>query len=79
MKNGNCVICKIITVLVSVGAINWGLVAFFQMDLVVRILGPENSASKIVYGLIAVAGLIKLATVFGFCCPCSKKEGSCAK
>lgn len=79
MKNGNCVICKIITLLAAVGAINWGLMAFFQMDLVVKVLGPENAAAKIVYGLIAVAGLITLVKVFGFCCPCCKKEGSCAK
>lgn len=79
MKNGNCLICKIITLLAAIGAINWGLVAFFQMDLVVTVLGPENTAAKIVYGLIGVAGLITLAKVFGFCCPCSKKDGSCSK
>ena len=75
MKDGKCVICKIVALLAAVGAINWGLVAFFQMDLVVKLLGPENAAAKIVYGIIAVAGLIVLAKVFGFCCPCSKGAG----
>ncbi len=80
MKNGNCcVVCKIVTLLVAIGAINWGLLAFFQTDLVVKILGPETAAAKIVYGLIAVAGLIKLVSVFGISCPCCKKEGTCSK
>ena len=79
MKDGKCcVICKIVGLLTAVGAINWGLVAFLQKDLVVMALGMGTTGAKVVYGLIAVAGLISLAKVFGFCCPCSK-GGSCAK
>ena len=79
MKDGKCcVICKLVALLAALGAINWGLVAFFHLDLVAKVLGPETTGAKVVYGLIGVAGLIVLAKAFGFCCPCSK-GGSCAK
>lgn len=78
MMNGKCcVICKIVSLLTAVGAINWGLVAFLQKDLVVMALGMGTTGAKVVYGLIAFSGVISLAKVFGFCCPCAK--GSCAK
>ncbi len=77
MKDGKCVICKIVALLAGIGALNWGLVTFFQMNLVEKLLGMGTTGAKVVYGLVAVAGLIVIAKVFGFCCPCSK--GSCEK
>ncbi len=73
MKEGNCVICKIVTVIVSVGAINWGLIAFFQLDLVAKIFGSMTTASRVAYGVVGVAGVMKLISLFA-CCPCCKKE-----
>jgi uncharacterized membrane protein YuzA (DUF378 family) len=78
MTSGKCVICKIVTLLAAIGALNWGLVAFLQVDLVAKIAGPMTTGAKVIYGLIAVAGLIKLVSVFGICCPCCKKDASCA-
>ncbi len=78
MKEGKCVICKLVTIIVAIGAINWGTMAFFQLDLVTRIFGGMTTASKAVYGVIAVAGVIKLLSVFVSFCPCCK-EGSCKK
>jgi len=47
--------------LVIVGALNWGLVGLFEFDLVAEIVGEEfgsvNLVSRIVYILVAVAGL----------------------
>jgi uncharacterized protein len=48
--------------LAIVGAINWGLVGFFDFDLVRAILGGETSTpasglSRIVYALVGLAGL----------------------
>ncbi len=78
MKEGKCVICKLVTILVAIGAINWGTLAFFQLDLVTKIFGGMTTASKIVYGVIGVAGVIKLLSIFAPICPCCK-EGSCKK
>jgi uncharacterized membrane protein YuzA (DUF378 family) len=48
-------------ILVIVGALNWGLVGLFEFDLVAEIVGEEfgtvNVVSRIVYILVAVAGL----------------------
>jgi uncharacterized protein len=48
-------------ILVIVGALNWGLVAVAEFDLVAEIFGEEfgttNAVTRIVYGLVGLAGL----------------------
>ena len=44
-------------VLVVIGALNWGLVGFFQYDLVKAIFGDMTTITRIVYDLVGVAGL----------------------
>lgn len=70
----SCAVCKIVGVLVGVGALNWGLVALWDLDLVARALGAGR-ASKAVYVLIGIAGLIKLISLVKACPAC--KGGSC--
>jgi uncharacterized protein len=51
--------------LTIIGAINWGLIGFFQFDLVAAIFGGQDAAlSRIVYGLVGIAGLINLGLLF---------------
>jgi len=48
--------------LVIIGAINWGLIGFFQFDLVAAIFGGMSSwVSRIIYALIGLAGLYALS------------------
>lgn len=59
------VIQRICLVLTIIGAINWGLIGFFQFDLVATIFGGQGSAlSRIIYGLVGIAGLINLGLLF---------------
>jgi uncharacterized membrane protein YuzA (DUF378 family) len=55
-------------ILVIVGAINWGLVALGEFDLVAKIFGLEfgetNAATRVVYGLVGLSG-IWVAARFG--------------
>jgi uncharacterized protein len=45
-------------VLVIIGALNWGLVGFFQFDLVAKIFGgADMTISRIVYALVGLAAL----------------------
>lgn len=44
-------------VLMIVGAINWGFVGAFGIDLVAFLFGPMTFASRVVYALVGVAGL----------------------
>ena len=67
-----CGVCKIVGLVVAVGALNWGLVGLFQVDLVAKLLGPMTTAAKAVYILIGVAGVLKLLSLLK-ACPCQKK------
>jgi uncharacterized protein len=53
--------------LVIVGALNWGLVALFEWDLVAEIFGETfgttNAVTRIVYGLVGLAGIYLAVTV----------------
>ena len=48
-------------VLVVIGAVNWGLVGLFQLDLVAAIFGMNfgqtSTLSSVVYTLVGLAGL----------------------
>lgn len=69
---GCCAVCTVVGVLVGLGALNWGLVALFQVDLVAQLLGVMTGPAKVVYTLIGVAGVLKLASLVK-ACPCQKK------
>ena len=69
---GKCIICKIVTVLAGVGALNWLLVALFKFNLVAAVLGEMSMAAKVVYILVGIAGAILLLTLVKSC-PCTKK------
>jgi uncharacterized membrane protein YuzA (DUF378 family) len=47
--------------LVIVGALNWGLIALAEFDLVAEIFGLEfgetNAATRVIYGLVGLAGV----------------------
>ncbi|WP_341877062.1 DUF378 domain-containing protein [Defluviitalea saccharophila] len=51
--------------LIIIGAINWGLIGFFQFDLVATLFGGMDSwLSRIIYALVGLAGLYGLS-LFG--------------
>lgn len=76
MTGAKCGVCKVIGVLAGLGALNWGLYGVFNLDLVARLLGDMTMASKVVYGLIGVAGLLTLVSLVK-CCPCAGKSSCC--
>ncbi|MCL2396928.1 MAG: DUF378 domain-containing protein [Defluviitaleaceae bacterium] len=48
--------------LIVIGAINWGLIGFFQFDLVAAIFGGMSAwVSRVIYALIGLAGLYALS------------------
>ena len=58
------VIDKIALVLIIIGAINWGLIALFNFDLVAAIFGDMTILSRIIYGLVGVSGLWGIKLLF---------------
>ena len=51
------VINTIVLVLIIVGALNWGLIALFNFDLVAWAFGTMTMLTRLVYGLVGIAGL----------------------
>lgn len=49
-------------VLLIVGGLNWGMVGFFDVDVVASIFGVASTASRIVYALVGLAALYAIAT-----------------
>ena len=47
--------------LVIIGAVNWGLIGFFKLDLVNLLFGNMTWISRIIYALVGLAGLYLLS------------------
>lgn len=47
-----------------IGAINWGLVGFFKLDLVNMIFGDMTILSRVIYAVIGLCGLY-LVSLYG--------------
>ncbi len=56
---------RISLILVVIGAINWGAIGLFQFDLVAWLFGGQDAIiSRIVYTLVALAGIWCLSLLF---------------
>ncbi len=47
-----------------IGAINWGLVGFFKLDLVQFLFGNMTLLSRVIYAVVGISGLY-LISLFG--------------
>ena len=54
----------ILLAIAIIGAINWGLIGFFQFDLVAFLFGEMTLFSRIVYGIVGISGLY-IISLFG--------------
>ena len=53
---------NIITLLlVIIGAINWGLIGFFQFNLIDTIFGVGTVFSRIIYAIVGICGLYAIS------------------
>lgn len=51
-------------ILVIIGALNWGLVGFFQFDLVATLFGGMSMISRVVYSLVGLSGVLVAIRLF---------------
>lgn len=63
--NGTSTLVKAVLLIASIGAINWGLIGFFNWNLVDAIFGGgaremTSAASRVVYAIVGLAGLVAL-------------------
>jgi uncharacterized membrane protein YuzA (DUF378 family) len=57
--------------LLVVGGVNWGLVGFFEFDLVATIFGDMSAVSRVVYGLVGLSALVELFSHKKSCNKCA--------
>ena len=72
MNKSSCNVHKLAEILVWVGALNWGLVGFFNWNLVNSLLGNvgEGTLEMVIYMLV---GLSAVAMLFSNNCKMCKK------
>lgn len=55
---------KIALVFTIIGAINWGLIGLFDVNLVDLLFGEGSILSRIVYIIVGLTGLINIGILF---------------
>ena len=60
IKMHNKILDTIALTIAVIGAVNWGLVGFFDFNLVSFLFGSMTWVSRIVYALVGIAGLYLL-------------------
>jgi uncharacterized membrane protein YuzA (DUF378 family) len=56
-----------VTVMLIVGALNWGLVGFFNFNLVTSLFGEASAISRVIYALVGLSALYEVFSfTFGF-------------
>lgn len=53
--------------LIIIGALNWGLVGFFNFDLVGALFGEMTLLSRTTYALVGLAAIINVVLEFTVC------------
>ncbi len=51
----------IVLTLVIIGAINWGLIGFFNFNLVDTLFGSVDWLTKTIYAIVGIAGVYSIA------------------
>lgn len=59
------VINVIALILILIGGLNWGLVGFFDYNLVDAIFGADSTGARVVYAVVGVAALYKVVVAVG--------------
>ena len=54
----------VVTILLIVGGLNWGLVGLFGLNLVTLVFGGMDLVVKAIYAAVGVAAVIKLGVLF---------------
>ncbi|MGM9878249.1 MAG: DUF378 domain-containing protein [Bacilli bacterium] len=51
---------KVALTFVIIGALNWGMVGIFDVNLVSLLFGEESFLTNLVYALVGICGLISI-------------------
>lgn len=51
-------------ILVLIGALNWGLIAFFNFDLVAFLFGEMTLLTRIIYAIVGISAIVSAITAY---------------
>jgi uncharacterized membrane protein YuzA (DUF378 family) len=54
------VVYRIALALIIIGGLNWGLIGFFDFNLVDALFGVDSALSRIVYALVGLSAVLVL-------------------
>ncbi|MCQ2744156.1 MAG: DUF378 domain-containing protein [bacterium] len=60
--------------LVITGALVWGIVGFFDYNIVAALFGDQTVLSRIIYALVGLSGIVMLATTGHQECFCENSD-----
>lgn len=55
---------KVCLVFTIIGALNWGLLGFFDFNLVTALFQDNSAITRIVYSIVGICGLINIGLLF---------------
>lgn len=55
---------KVCLVLTIIGAIVWGIIGIFDVNIVDMIFGAGSIVSRIIYTLVGIAGIVNIGLLF---------------
>lgn len=55
---------KIALVFTIIGAVVWGVIGLFNLNIVELIVGGSNFISRIIYSIVGVCGIINIGLLF---------------
>ncbi len=56
---------KILLVFTIIGAVNWGLIGIFDVDLVAMIFGDGTFFTRTIYTIVGICGIINIGILLG--------------
>ena len=75
MLKRSCTLCKIVGAVAIIGALNWGLIALAQVNLIEQIFG-SGSAARWIYALVGLSGIALLVSYVYVCPGCRKAKAA---
>lgn len=55
---------KIALIFTIIGAINWGLIGFFDFNLVTSLFKDSTMIARIIYSIVGICGIINILLLF---------------
>jgi uncharacterized membrane protein YuzA (DUF378 family) len=70
MLKNSCMVCQIVGLIAIIGALNWGMMALFHINMVEQMVGM--GLANWIYLLVGVSGILLLVS-FVYVCPTCRK------